>query len=45
VLQEDMPELVPRTIPEGIEPFYEYARLFTAAIETAGSTPLFYMAW
>ena len=45
VLQEDMPELQPRQIPEGIEPFYEYARLFSEEVRGIGSTPLFYMAW
>jgi hypothetical protein len=41
VMQEDMPELQPRQIPEGIEPFFEYARLFAAEIRSIGSTPLF----
>jgi hypothetical protein len=45
IMQEDMPELTPRTIPEGIEPFYEYARLFTEQITEVGSAPLFYMTW
>ena len=45
ILQEDMPELQPRTIPAGIQPFYEYSRLFDEDIRAVGSTPLFYMAW
>ena len=38
VMQEDMPELQPRMIPAGLQPFFEYARLFTDEIRDVGAT-------
>jgi hypothetical protein len=38
VMQEDMPQLQPRTIPAGLQPFFEYARLFTDEIRDVGAT-------